>query len=264
MRRRRRPPPRRACGPPPTAAPGPASARALNARPLCAAARGSARRRPPACAAPGPAPSPGAHLPALLGRTPQDRGQGGGDLRWVIDDEARVALDADRLGRAAESPAITGRPARAASAKTMPKPSTSRPPQRLRHGEANTSAARSHSLQSPIEAAREVRAARPRFWARSFSLVARRPSPMMGKMHAETRCAARAGASMSMSWPPRGRGAATPRAVRRCGAARAGLSLVVAGGHEASTGSGGRSSTSAHTRPPVCLRAASAVYLHSR
>ena len=41
---------------------------------------------------------------------------------------------------------MTGRPASAASANTMPKPSTSRPPQRLRQGEANTSAARSHSF----------------------------------------------------------------------------------------------------------------------
>ena len=54
-------------------------------------------------------------------------------------------------GAPPERPAITGRPVSAASANTMPKPSTSKPPQRVRQGEAKRSAARSQSVDGGVD-----------------------------------------------------------------------------------------------------------------
>ena len=54
-------------------------------------------------------------------------------------------------GAPPERPAITGRPQSAASANTMPKPSTSIPPQRERQGEAKRSAAWSHSCTGRVD-----------------------------------------------------------------------------------------------------------------
>jgi hypothetical protein len=63
-----------------------------------------------------------------------------GRHRRPVDDHAGLAV-AHRVGEPPERPATTASPVAAASRKTMPRPSTSRPARRLRHGMAKTSPA---------------------------------------------------------------------------------------------------------------------------
>ena len=154
-------------------APRPRSRRlgSLIGRPPAAAARGSAR--PPRRACAGRAPARGRGRPS----------RGGARATAAAARRARrppaaaespsttmpVSPSITASGAPPERPAITGRPVSAASAKTMPKPSTSKPPQRVRHGEAKRSAARSQSVTAASTSApvRCTRSPTPRRWARS-------------------------------------------------------------------------------------------------
>ena len=97
------------------------------------------RRPGPALLHPGPA---GRAHRAGPGRVGEQAGDRGGDRvgRPRVDDVAGLAVP-DRVRRAAGVPATTGSPLADASRKTMPRPSTSRPRRRVRHGMANTSPA---------------------------------------------------------------------------------------------------------------------------
>ena len=80
-------------------------------------------------AAPGPGRRAGRRSRAATRRATR------GSTTWPVTPSCTAS------GAPPESPATTGRPQAAASRKTMPSPSTSSPPRRVRHGMANTSPA---------------------------------------------------------------------------------------------------------------------------
>ncbi len=130
-------------------------------RPLAAGARGTARPSTSgACMASARARPRAPISRRLSGDSRSRRASGGHPPAGVaVDDHARLA-PFTASGALLDRPAITGRPVSAASAKTMPKPSTSKPPQRVRHGEAKRSAARSQSVTATSTRA-PVRCTRP-------------------------------------------------------------------------------------------------------
>ncbi len=103
-----------------------------------------------------------------------------------------------------EAPATWGTPAAAASRKTMPNPSCSRPSHRFRHSMAKTSAAPTSGGGRSSDTPPSRRTGAPYSAIRPASRSASRPRPAMATVRSGTSDRRRTAASMSTSIPLRG------------------------------------------------------------